>query len=220
MDWNLAIDRHREALLRMLAALFVMAGGGVVAVMPRHVRTEIWWVLRPAESATRRLIVVVLEHLQLHSAAKRVARGLPERVGGKKGGKVPSFALFDPRKRFYINNIRPARRGNPRLWSPGMDYPVFVTKTAPEPDDAVSAARLFRRMQALQAALADLPKQARRLARWQAKREQTRAKSGKYIAPMRPGKPPGHRARQRHLVDFTLSHCHELALYALNPPDT
>lgn len=102
-----------------------------------------------------------------------------------------------------------------------MDYPVFETKTVPTPDDMLNAKRLCRRLLALQAALGDLPKQARRLARWEAKREAARAKSGRYIRAMRHGRPPGYRARPRHPVDFVLGDCHALALYALHdPPDT
>ena len=220
LDWNLAIDRHRDALVRMVAALLVMAGGG--EAMPRHVRTGIWRVLRPAESAFRRLVVVVKLVLKIE-ARTAVARGGPVPVitGTSQGaGRVPAFALFDARKSFKPRSTWRGRRPQPNIRF-FDDVEVFEPVTVASPDDEVSAAQLMRRLQALQAALGDVPKQARRLARWEAKREAARAETGKYIAPIRPGKPPGHRDRGRHPVDFVLKDCHALALYALHdPPET
>ncbi len=184
----------------MIAALLVMAGGGAVAVMPRFLRVEAWRVLRPAEAALRRLVVVV-QFVQGIKAryVPRLGRAGAVNVPRGSGQRAAVFALFDRRKCFDLKGLKRVTRGNPRLWMPGMDAPVFVTKTVPMADDMVNAARLFRRLQAVQAALEDLPKQARRLARMQAKRAV--AGAGVYIRPMRPGRPPGHRARKRHPVD-------------------
>ncbi len=212
MDWNLAIDRHRDALLRMVAALLLMAGGG--EAMPRHVRTGIWRVLRPAESAFRRLVVVAKAVFRIEAQA-HVSRSAPVPAGISAGGaRVPAFALFDARKSF---KPRAPARGKPRIRF-FDDVEIFEPVVVVTPDDVVSAAHLMRRLGALQAALGDVRKQARRLARWEVKREAGRAETGKYIAPIRPGKPPGHRDRGRHPVDFVLSDCHALALYALHDP--
>ncbi len=226
MDWELAIGRNRDALMRMLAVLFALAGltrGGAVAEMPRHLRVALYRVLRPAEAALRRLIVVVE---QVHAIK---ARYLPRADGGvavsrgsegRKAAQAPAFALFDRRHYFDLIGKTRVTSGNPRIWSPGMDYPVFTPKFVPTPDDMVSAERLCRRLQALQRALDDLPKQAKRLARWRAKREQAPTETRKY-PPMRPGRPPGYRVRPVHEVHHVLKNCHELALYALHdPPDT
>ncbi len=220
MDWTLAIDRHRDALLRMVAALLLMAGGG--QVMPRHVRTGIWRVLRPAEAAFRRLVVVVKLVLKIE-ARTRVSRGGPVSAGGFSrgtGASVPAFALFDARKSFKPRSAWRGRKPEPNIRF-FDDVEIFEPVVISSPDDEVSPAQLMRRLSALQAALGDVPKQARRLARWEAKREAGRSETGKYIAPIRPGKPPGHRDRGQHPVDFVLKDCHALALYALHdPPDT
>ncbi len=130
---------------------------------------------------------------------------------------APAFALFDRRKSF-ISNGRRFAKGTPNIrFFDGYDAPVPV-KAVAMPEDLVSAARLNRRLAALRNALDDLPKQARRMARVEAKREAARSQTGKYIRPMRPGKPPGHRDRKRHPVDFVLADCHALALYVLVPP--
>ncbi len=219
MDWTLGIDRQREALARMVAALLVMAGDG--GVLPRHVRTGIWRVLRPAEAAFRRLVVVVKVVLKIE-AAVAVRRGpvpaIP-RASGDAVARIPAFALFDVRKSFKARSSVKGRKPVPRIRF-FDEVQVFEPVVVISPDDAVSAAHLMRRLRALNAALGDVPKQARRLARWEAKRLAVRAETGRYIAPMRPGKPPGHRDRGRHPVDFVLKDCHEMALYALHdPPD-
>ena len=69
MDWNAAIEKNREALKRILAALVAMAGlagadpgfpsrvrGG--GTLPRYLHSAVLRLLRPAESAVRRLIIV------------------------------------------------------------------------------------------------------------------------------------------------------------------
>ncbi|MCV3242840.1 hypothetical protein [Mesorhizobium sp. ZC-5] len=73
MDWTAAIEKNREALKRILAALVAMAGlagadpgfpsplrGGVRGggTLPRHLHRAVLRLLRPAEAATRRLIIV------------------------------------------------------------------------------------------------------------------------------------------------------------------
>jgi hypothetical protein len=79
----------------------------------------------------------------------------------------------------------------------------------------VGAERLTRRLQALKLALDDLPRQARRLARWRVRREN--AKAPKFTSPLRPGRPPGYRRKPVHEVDEVLAECHGLACYAMEP---
>jgi hypothetical protein len=86
---------------------------------------------------------------------------------------------------------------------------------APPPDGLVNAARLTRRLEALKLALDDLPRQARRLARWRLRRES--AKNPKFKSPLRPGHPPGYRRKPAHEVDEVLAECHGLAWDALKP---
>jgi hypothetical protein len=77
----------------------------------------------------------------------------------------------------------------------------------------VDAARLRLRLAALARALADLPHQARRLARWRARR--VPGPGGRPGSPLRRGHPPGWRQRPGRHVDQVLRECHLLALDAL-----
>ncbi|HUQ37258.1 MAG TPA: hypothetical protein VM144_12865, partial [Aestuariivirga sp.] len=96
-------------------------------------------------------------------------------------------------------------------------WPGRPPVAAPPPSDGLaSAVRLTRRLQALKLALDDLPRQAKRLARWRVRREN--AKTPKFKSPLRPGRPPGHRREPTHEVDEILTECHELAW--AEKPDT
>jgi hypothetical protein len=180
-------------------------------------------VLRPAESAMRRLIVIAARGLVVKLAP---SRAMPAGPIGKGGGRSrPSFQLFDPRKNFAElrqHGRRPTRL-SPRIHFFGSDprvaalWPVRppAAEPPPPPDGLVNAARLSRRLQALKLALEDLPRQARRLARWRLRREN--APSPKFRSPLRPGHPPGYRRKPVHEVDEVLIECHGLACDAMRP---
>lgn len=222
MDWDAAIERNREALKRVLVALVAMAGleDGHSAIagrqpgsahpadgnpdcplptadcrpfLPRHLHRAILRLLRPAEAAARRLVIVMARELPtrtapfpppsraLHSPpASRVADGRralrpahprPHGHGGEaaleaRRRAAPAFPLFDPPRRWRPR--RPTPAGVPRISLPGYGAP-FPLPPAPSPHDAIDAAGLDRRLAALSCALDDLPAQARRFARWRAR---------------------------------------------------
>jgi hypothetical protein len=90
---------------------------------------------------------------------------------------------------------------------------IAAPEPEPEPDGRVEALRLSLRLQAIKLALADLPRQARRLARWQAKRARTAG--AKPASPLRLGRPPGYRKEPTDEIDWVLRACHALARDAL-----
>ncbi len=100
MDWALAIERNREPLLRIVAALFAMIGfteTGAVERLSRPVYRAVLGVLRPAEAAVRRLIVVAARGMVVKPQQRRPApAGLA--ISSKGQGRV-SFRLFDPPRR-------------------------------------------------------------------------------------------------------------------------
>jgi hypothetical protein len=223
MDWARAITRNSEALKGIVAALFAMlglAGDAPVGQLPRSVRGAVLRVLRPAESAMRRLVVIAARGLVVKAAP---LRPMPVGLIGKGGGhRRPSFQLFDPRKNFAPHH-RVFARIPPRIHVFGSDPRVAALWPAPQPaaaptpppDGLVNAQRLTRRLNALKRALDDLPRQARRLARWRARREN--AKAPKFKSPLRPGHPPGYRRKPVHEIDEVLIECHGLAHDALRP---
>lgn len=223
IDWDSAVKRNSEALKGIIEALFAMLGlAGEVseARIPKPLHSAVLRLLRPAESAMRRLIVIAARGVLVKVAA---SRPMPKGLKIEKGDRIrlPAFQLFDTRKYFPELSQRRIRytKNPPRIhffpYDNLVPLPRPVAEPAPPPDGLVSATRLCRRLQALKSALDDLPRQARRMARWRVRREA--AKAPKFKSPLRPGPPPGHRKRQIHPVDEILADCHGLALEALKP---
>ena len=225
MDWDLAIKRNSEALKGIIESLFAMLGiadaVAQVARIPQPLHRAVLRVLRPAESAMRRLIIIAARGLVVKLAPSRpMPKGAIIGKGGQSGNSRSSFQLFDPRKNFA--ELRQHRvkftRNPPRIhvfpydsFQPAPTPPV----PPPPPDGLVNAERISRRLQALKLALDDLPRQARRLARWRLRRETMQ--SPKFKSPLRPGRPPGHRRKPVHEVDEVLIECHGLAWDAMRP---
>jgi hypothetical protein len=224
VDWARAIERNSEALKGIVEALFAMlglAGAATVERVPRSVHRAVLRVLRPAESAVRRLVVIAARGLVVKLAP---SRPMPAGPIGKGGGRSRhSFQLIDPRKNFAF-----PRRGRPARIAPRIHFFAYdprvaalwparppAAEPAPPTDGLVGAERLTRRLQALKSALEDLPRQARRLARWRVRREN--AQSPKFRSPLRPGHPPGYRRKAVHPIDEVLAECHGLACYAMEP---
>jgi hypothetical protein len=222
MDWARAIERNSEALKGIVAALFVLLGldgTDMRTRIPHSVHRAVLRVLMPAESALRRLIVIAARGLVVKAAPSHPMPARP--IISKGGPSSPSFKLFDARKNFAaLRTETPPRLlprihvfgGDPRVVAQWPTYRPAVVAAAPA-DGLVSAEPLTRRLQALKAALGDLPRQARRLARWQHRRENV--PSLKFKSPLRPGPPPGHRKRPVHEIDEVLAECHGLARDAL-----
>ncbi len=234
MDWQVAIERNGAALRRVLAALVAMTGlgdlggqftffpqegeplrGGPRAeksklspapTLPRRLHRAVLRLLRPAESAARRLIIVAAKTLaQTPPAPARPAR----RLGGRRDNaavavlrslgiavvlppSAPAFRRAVPRVRRAPAAIalpladRLRRPGPPRPRTvPPHAAPRILTfdgtvphrlPSPPSPHDTLDATRLVLRLKALGAALDDLPRQARRFLRLQALRARARAR--------------------------------------------
>ena len=170
MDWARAIQRNSEALKEIVEALFAMLGLAVSATVsriPHSLHRAVLRVLRPAESAMRRLIVIAARGLVVKPAP---SRPMPKgHMIGKGGGHSrPSFQLFDPRKNFteLRQHLRRPVRIPPRIHFFPYDPRVAALWPArppaadpvPPPDGLVNAARLTRRLHALKLALEDLPR--------------------------------------------------------------
>ena len=212
MDWSLVIDRNRKALLTIIVTLMAslgLVGGGRLTTLPFFLYRRALAILRPAESALRRLIVIVAHEMALRGFKLRPARrdGLVEflvfsRPNPQSGERLPSFNLIDPLKIF------------------GREAPDMDGFYSGENSDAaevtpISAASLGRRILALKNALENLPRHAKRLARWYEQRDLAYAQNSAHrYSPMRPGPAPFSRRRKPEEIDDVLLECHLLAIYA------
>ncbi len=251
MDWALAIRRNRGALERVLAALFALVGladgphpersedgqdpwlapkaVGEPRRVPRNLHAYALRILRAAEAAIRRLIVIAARDVVARPRPRPAPVLSLEPVEGSKGGgggmahpaalRIPAFPLLDPLKRHSFGPPRRASRFMPRICLVGVTEPAPIPeKPVVSPDDPVDASGLCRRLLSSRRALANLPREARRLARWYQRNRLSRGPGR--VSPLRFGRPPGNRKRPLHAVDGVLKECQALALDALDPPNT
>lgn len=226
MDWNLAIERNRDALIEIVTRLFLLAGirtGVRITSLPRALRLQILEILRPAEYAARRLIAM---------AACQIKVAVPVRPSTKRetddavtvflglgclpppalpdparntSEQPPAFPLFDPFKPFDTPWLKPGERAGRDGWPPLV--------VALSPKEPVDARGLCRRILALEDALQDLERHAARLARWRARRGRDAGRPRRF-SPMRPGYPPGWRRNPETEIEWVLKECSSLALDA------
>jgi hypothetical protein len=219
MDWPLAIERNRQALLMIVASIVALLGGrDAEGPIARGLRRAVLALLRPAESAARRLIVMTARGLVAPTVAPRP---FPAALAGSASSsldRTPTFPLFDRQKR-YGRLLRPEPRGVPRIrsfWGPPLAQSIGLPEppvSRPDPTAPVDGGVLRLRLAALELALADLPRQARRLARLRAR--QAGRPHVPRRAPLRIGRPPGWRRTPGRDVDIVLRDCHALAMDAL-----
>jgi hypothetical protein len=237
MDWDMIIERNRERLLAVLAPLFAILGldprtgfDPRRSDLPRHMYRALLITLRPAESAVRRLIIIAARGIVLKLRAARAfpsGLGLKLRALEKDAERVPAFCLIDPLKRFAPDDFKWAKDWEkvqvlPRISVPGFIDPVFEDRFTPLKDDPIDCAALRRRLRALKEALDNLPRHARRLARWRMRGELARETSAKpaRLTPFRPGFAPGYHRHKRQEIDVILGDCHYFAVEAWRGPDT
>jgi hypothetical protein len=225
-SWDAIIARNTGLLKPIVAALFVLLDGA--ARLSPGVHRRILRVLRPAESAVRRLIVIAARGVVAKPLVVRPKPAGPI-ISSKGGTSRCYFALFDPRKRFpMFQQRRRVAKVVPRFYLSSYDPRVAAIfaarqRAAPPPpppqpvsDGLVDAARITRRLQALTSALDDLPRQAKRLARWRLRR--FGASRLRKMDVMRYGKAPGYRKKKRHEIDGILDDCHAFACEAMKTP--
>jgi hypothetical protein len=224
--WKDAISRNSVVLAHMVAQLWALLevfGGADAARVPRAIHTTVMRVLRPAEAAVRRLIVIEARDVQLELEPPRAPVQIAQRTGPRKPAQRMAFQLFDPRKKFR-HAVKYTSR-TPRIYVISQDAPFSPLAPPPQhqPDRPhipsaaerlINARRLVLRLKALTSALDDLPHQAKRLARWQLKRQSKHPP--RFSAALRPGRPPGHRDRPLDEIDHILAECHAYALGVLN----
>jgi hypothetical protein len=202
MDWARAVEINRIALSRIVAELLAMMSLVSTATVER--------LLRPAESALRRLIIIAAHGLVVRPIAHRpMPKGL---MIAASGSKPMRFSLFDKRKVFDFNAAETPSLVHVQTYQ-NNPFNLFNSLMPLKPDQHASSLQLSRRIAALIHALQTLPSQARRMARWKARRKNL--ENPKFTSPLRPGPPPGHRTKATAEVDFVLRECHALAYDAL-----
>ncbi len=214
-----------------------LAGPGE-GCLPRRVHRAVYRLLRAAEAAVRRLIVVVgrdmvaaepvlpplsqtsgplVKHIHVNLGLAHAPATATQAPTEPDPPRRLSFPLLDPLPDPDAPPFHIRTSGVPRISFPGWT-PLFpiAPRHDPSPNDPIDTGHLRLRLDALASALSDLPRQAMRLARWQARREALR-KAGRAgrLSPLRPGpayalRRPGS-PRPEHAVDDVLRDVHYFA---------
>jgi hypothetical protein len=214
LDWDRALSRNTLALLGIVGALFALLVSarldGAGLMIPRPIWCSILHVLRPAEAALLRLIIIAARALvhapaMLRQPASKVSPTVPQ-PPANAFAIAPAFQLFDP--------LKPVHAIFGDEDDEAFDDDFGCSSGACDGDDPVNAEALHNRLRALRLALAELGKQAARLARFNARRDALlNAARPVRTFLMRPGLPPGWRKRGKHEVDTVLKECHQLVRY-------
>jgi hypothetical protein len=189
-NWKRAVERYSDELSEIVAELIVMAGlQGVdfVDTLPRRLYFRILSILRPAEYAARRIILMaacklewnirIVERKKEATPAERHPHLAPWGSEGRvetsarsesegQGHRVPAFDLFDPAKdygKFFLSDAEYAALMKAREEARYLPTPYH------SPDEPVNAISLSRRIRALADAMQNIDRQAIRLARWKAR---------------------------------------------------
>ena len=239
---NAATSTERNlSILRSVAVMLVAMAGLTAAqkTLPRYLHRSVLRLLRPAEAAARRLVIVVARSMVVSIDSLRPYRWKVIRRRKRANAQTPlALPLFD-RLNPHRRVARPVATSVPRISAPGITgLSAIPPRHLPRPHDEIDASRLHDRLAALQAALKDLTPNARRVALWQARQDLLRARGhtvpkpdGKNarrflrISPLKPDHPPGRFRRSRamparHPVHDVLDHTQELALFALERRDS
>ncbi len=214
MDWQLVINRNREALLTLIVALMASLGlapNGQLTTLPQFLYARALLIIRPAESALRRLIMIAA--LQLNPRGVTLPKSRERnadfvRQNPRVEPRLPTFDLIDPLKTFGEE---------------APDYSTFGSAQGDESADRtpIPADALGRRLLALKNALESIPAQAKRLARWYAARDLALSQNQPHrLSPIRPGPPPYSRRDKRSEMDKLLTECHLMAIHARDGHDS
>ena len=221
MYFQTTIALNKKLLLGMVARLYMLLGAGIgPSRISLEMHRRIVRVLRPAESAVRRLILALAKSSGLKAPPPRAnaqSRSVPKGLARSGEDKErQAFALFDPRSRFWRERrektVFPAQPHISALDDNGLRSPGAPANPDEKPAD-ISPANLLRRIEAVFGALENLPHQAKRLVRVLARRQ--KFPHLKWQMPMQPGRPPGFRVKPRLEIDHVLRECDKLARNAL-----
>ena len=233
-----AIAEGQGSARRGEAETLAEPGEGVLRTLPLRTYRAILRLLRPAEAAARRLIIIAAQGLTVTLPPPRKGKPRPRRrsvyvrPGRGTGIIVPwgvrmpdvrppsrlvSLPLFDPPFRTFSRRRSKSSAGAPRVLSLNrISPPPLPARRMQVAGGQVDATRLGQRIQALGRALGDLPKQALRFARWKARRAAGRSRR---LSPLRPGRAYAMRRsapREPRQVDEILADTHYFARLALN----
>lgn len=230
-DWAKAVERNRDILIRVVAQMFVMArivpgelpaSGLLMTTLPSAVYRAVLLILRPAEAALRRLIIMAAHDMTF---TPRPSDGRVQRSGfagaiPQGSSRPPFFDMFDPMKRFGFCGFTDADEAE--IGEDKDEGRVSAKRPDPLNFVPVNALLLWKRLQGLHHASHNLDRHVRRYVRWNGRnrhvlRNNLPIKGRQRLSLIRPGFAPGRCKNGKREVDELLSETHGLAMDILSP---
>jgi hypothetical protein len=218
VDWERAVAVNREALLHIVQGFVALLEAFADEVrLPLGVYRMVAHGLFKSETALRRLIVIAARGVSVVLTPRRpMPVGLVMRAEGPSSRPM-AFQLFDSRVNYSWVEEAPPITG-PRIRtvdvpSPQAQFLALFKRPPSTLSSEAATLTLRRRLEAALRALGNIPREAKRMARWQARR--LAMDNPKFTSPIRPGPPPGRDKYSKDDIDLILRECHALAFHAL-----
>ena len=214
MDWDRAILVNGQALSRIVAGFVALLAAFEGELrLPLGIYRTVALGLFKSETAVRRLIVIAARGV---TVALKPSRPMPAGLviqGHGQTSRPMAFPLFDTRVSYSWDEAPPAVTG-PRIRmvdmpSPRGQFLALFKRPAGGFCSESATTHLRRRLAATLSALGNIPHEARRMARWKARR--LAMAQPKFVSPIRPGPPPGRDKYSKNEIDLILRECHALA---------
>lgn len=218
MDWDRAVAINREALQRILAGFVALLAAFEGELrLPLGVYRVVAHGLFKSETAVRRLIVIAARGVTVVLQPRRpMPAGLVIQSGGQTSRPM-AFQLYDTRVSYSWVEEAPLLTG-PRIrmvdaLSPRSQFLALFQQAPGTLSSAAATLQLRRRLDATVRALGNIDREAKRMAKWMARR--LAMAHAKFTSPLRPGPPPGRDKHSKADIDMVLRECHALAFHAL-----
>jgi hypothetical protein len=248
-SWERSTAHYKAALIRIIAELFALARI-VPGEVPDTASQDIWNIslpryayrlalelLKPAESALRRLIIMGAHgksfvpgnvgdgnfgDTALNSLSE--SPSLPGSAGHELSAvspKLPAFNIFDPLPQFTFRSFDSFE--DYALWKAERDANPLIIPPAGLRMAPVNALSLWRRIQAMHHAVENFDQYVTRYVRWRGRRKfeiasQRPLKDRRPATLMCPGRAPGYIRKGKHEIHQLLRDVDNLAGDSENPP--
>jgi hypothetical protein len=254
-SWERSTAHYKAALIKIIAELFVLARI-VPGEVPDTASQDIWNIslpryayrralelLKPAESALRRLIIMGAHGKSFAPATAKDQPGKADAVGDTVSGqggtltdadsapsdapasekslRAPAFNIFDPLRQFTFRSFDSFE--DYALWKAEQDANPLIIPPAGPRMAPVNALSLWRRIQAMHHAAENFDQYVTRYVRWRGQRKfkiahQRPLKGRRPATLMRPGRAPGYIRKGKHEIHDLLRDVDNLAADSENPP--
>jgi hypothetical protein len=208
MNWTAATAYNQKRLTLIVAEIFALIGlvsGGRLEWLSQLIYLKALRLLRPTESALRRLLVLASAHIIVKPSLQKPFP-IGKIIERKQSDKI-SFQLCDQRFAAFPAAPKPPPLVKLVRTTTANPFNIFDAMYQPWPEkpERFFAATMILRLEAVKAALENLPHQALRMARWLQRRK---TRKDRFTEPLRLGPAPGYSKEAKTEINEILYDLH------------